>query len=120
MTETMGASFLTWNVRDKNPGQVGGALPCLEFCLKDVSATMGNYSIKDRVPKGELCIRGTTVCPGYFRNLTETQEAFDEDGWLNTGDIAALLPTGAIRIIDRRKNIFKLAQVPPTPRYAVL
>ncbi|OEH75451.1 long-chain fatty acid synthase-related protein [Cyclospora cayetanensis] len=110
MTETMGASFLTWNVYDRHPGQVGGVLPCLEFCLLDVSESMGKYSIKDPIPKGELCVRGPTVSSGYFRNPTETAAAIDQDGWLHTGDIVALLPNGGIQIIDRKKNIFKLAQ----------
>lgn len=111
MTETMGASFLTWNVYDNNPGQIGGVLPSLEFCLLDVSETMNKYSIKDEIPKGELCVRGSTVSAGYFRNAQETRAAIDQDGWLHTGDIAALLPNGGVQIIDRKKNIFKLAQV---------
>ncbi|CDJ66365.1 long-chain fatty acid CoA ligase, putative [Eimeria necatrix] len=110
MTETMGASFLTWNVYDNNPGQIGGVLPSLEFCLLDVSETMNKYSIKDEIPKGELCVRGSTVSAGYFRNAQETRAAIDQDGWLHTGDIAALLPNGGVQIIDRKKNIFKLAQ----------
>ncbi|KAL8446644.1 hypothetical protein Emag_004704 [Eimeria magna] len=107
----MGASFITWNVHDTNPGQVGGVLPCLEFCLLDVSETMGKYSITDSIPKGELCVRGPTVSQGYFNNASETSASFDKEGWLHTGDIAALLPNGGIQIIDRKKNIFKLAQV---------
>ena len=32
------------------------------------------------------------------------------EGWLYSGDIAVLRPDGAIRLIDRKKNIFKLSQ----------
>jgi long-chain acyl-CoA synthetase len=51
------------------------------------------------------------VIPGYFKNEAETKVAIDSEGWLHSGDIACLLyPTRSLKIIDRRKNIFKLSQ----------
>ena len=47
---------------------------------------------------------------GYFKDQQATSEAFDSDGWLRSGDIGEWLPNGALRIIDRKKNIFKLSQ----------
>lgn len=47
---------------------------------------------------------------GYFKNKEKTREAFDEDGWLNTGDVAMIFPNGSVKIFDRAKNIFKLCQ----------
>ena len=55
-------------------------------------------------------MRGPSIFTGYYKNPQNTQETLDTDGWNHSGDIGVILPNGALKIIDRKKNIFKLSQ----------
>lgn len=60
--------------------------------------------------QGEVCVKGTNVFHGYYKDPERTAEAIDEYGWHHTGDVGMWLPNGSLKIIDRRKHIFKLSQ----------
>ncbi|XP_071828976.1 long-chain-fatty-acid--CoA ligase 1-like isoform X2 [Apostichopus japonicus] len=91
---------------DHTAGHVGPPLPCNAIKLVDVPEM--EYLAKDQ--KGEICFKGPNVFKGYWKDPEKTKEAVDEDGWLHSGDIGEWLPNGTLKIIDRRKHIFKLAQ----------
>jgi len=58
---------------------------------------------------GELQVRGPWVASGYYqKDQTDSfPDSFTEDGWLRTGDVAAIDPLGYIRLVDRTKDLVK-------------
>jgi fatty-acyl-CoA synthase len=60
----------------------------------------------DDTASGELECRGPWIAKQYYR--TEAPgENFSPDGWLRTGDIAAISPLGYLRLVDRTKDLVK-------------
>lgn len=107
-TECGGVATATHPV-DYTTGHVGAPLPSMEIRLQ--SCPDLDYLIEDKPnPRGEICLRGPSICQGYYKMEEKTAETIDEDGWLHTGDIGMWLTNGTLKIIDRKKNLFKLAQ----------
>jgi long-chain acyl-CoA synthetase len=53
---------------------------------------------------GEILIRGRGVMRGYY-NLPEKTAETLEGGWLHTGDLGSILPTGHVKITGRKKDL---------------
>ncbi|KDO34848.1 hypothetical protein SPRG_00909 [Saprolegnia parasitica CBS 223.65] len=115
-SECCGAVNIT-DVFDLSTGTVGPPLPSCE--MKLVSVPDMGYEVTDTVHgdeqmpvngRGEICYRGPTIFTGYFNDPEKTKEAIDEEGWLHSGDIGVWTLDGRLKIVDRKKNIFKLSQ----------
>ena len=112
-TEALGGQFIT-DPAEKRMDIVGGPNPANEFKLIDVPEMKYFSTDKDEQgrpqPRGEICVRGANVIPGYYKNEEKTKESIDADGWLHSGDIGMIVPgSNGLKIFDRRKNIFKLS-----------
>lgn len=91
---------------DHVPGHVGPPVSCC--CVKLVDVPEMEYWAKNN--QGEICVKGTNVFQGYYKEPAKTKECIDELGWHHTGDVGQWLTNGTLKIIDRRKHIFKLSQ----------
>jgi acyl-CoA synthetase (AMP-forming)/AMP-acid ligase II len=63
--------------------------------------------------RGELCIRGPSLMQRYYRRSRE--ECFDADGWLHTGDLAAVDNDGFVYYLGRRSSMIKTAGANVSP-----
>jgi acyl-CoA synthetase (AMP-forming)/AMP-acid ligase II len=100
------------------PGSIGPPVPNTECRIVDVAS---GEDVPDG-ERGELLIRGPQVMKGYLNNPQATALAIDPDGWLHTGDIATVDEHGAVRIVDRVKELIKYKgyQVAPAELEALL
>lgn len=73
-------------------GSVGQPLPCCEV----------------KIDGREICVRGDSVSPGYYRDAQATSESF-RDGWFHTGDLGRLDRKGNLFFEGRIKNLIILA-----------
>ncbi|KAK4475925.1 hypothetical protein MN116_001166 [Schistosoma mekongi] len=88
-------------------GVVGAITSRIEVKLADVP-DMDLVALRDN--RGEICVKGKRCTKGYYKDPHSTAEIFDADGWLHTGDIGEWTSEGALKVVDRVKSIFKLAQ----------
>lgn len=107
LTETCAGTFVSLPNEISMLGTVGPPVPNVDVCLESVPE-MG-YDALSSTPRGEICIRGKTLFSGYYKREDLTKEVL-VDGWFHTGDVGEWQPDGSMKIIDRKKNIFKLSQ----------
>ncbi|XP_068309008.1 long chain acyl-CoA synthetase 4-like [Pyrus communis] len=107
LTETCSGTFVSLPNELSMLGTVGPPVPNVDVFLESVPE-MGYDALSD-TPRGEVCVRGNTLFSGYYKREDLTKEVCI-DGWFHTGDVGEWQPDGSLKIIDRKKNIFKLSQ----------
>ncbi|KAL6839678.1 hypothetical protein ACP4OV_030617 [Aristida adscensionis] len=107
LTETCAGSFVSIPNEFSMLGTVGPPVQHIDVRLESVPE-MG-YDALSSIPRGEICVRGKVLFSGYYKREDLEKEVMI-DGWFHTGDIGEWQPNGALKVIDRKKNIFKLSQ----------
>ncbi|MGV2987425.1 AMP-binding protein [Vibrio sp. E150_011] len=103
MTETFAYSTINHPFKADKIGTVGNAGPGIELKI---------------AADEEIMVRSKGLFSGYYKNDIATQECFDSDGWLHTGDVGAIDSDGYLTIQGRKKDNFKTAKgkfVAPVP-----
>lgn len=100
LTEASPAVCLNPLTSEPFDGTVGYPLPLTELRFCDD----GGGDVAQGEP-GELWVKGPQVMRGYWEQPETTADVLTPDGWLKTGDIAVLEPSGKVRLVDRKKDI---------------
>lgn len=112
MTETLGACFCM-DEDDLSYGRCGRPLFGVYAKLEDWAE--GDYRITDKPnPRGELVVGSKANSVGYLKKPEMNSELYSIDDklgitWFKTGDIAEAYPDGTFKIVDRKKDLIKLA-----------
>ena len=93
LTET--SPLITLNHSKKNNSMLGTVGPVIDSVEVKIATD------------GEIMCRGPNVMKGYFINGELTQESIDTDGWFHTGDIGSYVNNKFLKIVGRKKDLFK-------------
>ncbi|XP_008193769.2 luciferin 4-monooxygenase [Tribolium castaneum] len=102
MTELCGAAAMIPKNFQKY-GSSGKVVSCTQIKVCDVAngKTLAAQEI------GEIRVKGDGTMKSYLKNEEETKKAFDEEGFLKTGDLGYYDEEGYFYIVDRLKEIIK-------------
>ena len=81
----------------------------LDYKLRDVPE-LGYFTTDKPFPRGELCVKTKYGIQGYYKQPKATENLFDKEGYMCTGDIVEERAPDEVHVIDRRKDVLKLSQ----------
>ncbi len=81
------------------PGSVGNVLDIDEVKIAEPNED----------GEGEICVKGSNIMLGYYKDEAATAEAFDEEGYFKTGDYGKLDKNNVLYITGRKKNLIILS-----------
>ena len=103
MTETSpSGTFTPAREPKRRAGSCGMPLPNVDIKLLALDGS--GREVGPGEP-GELCIQGPNVMKGYWNNPKATAEAFTDDGFFRSGDVAKFDADGYLYIVDRTKDM---------------
>jgi fatty-acyl-CoA synthase len=108
LTEGTCASAVSWPDA-RRPGTVGQRLPYQQARTVSIDPATGAWTFLPLGEVGTLVLRGPNVFPGYVVRDGDRREVRADgkvvDGWLDTGDLAAVDGDGFIRLVGRAKDL---------------
>lgn len=100
LTETSPAVTINPMYLTEYNSSIGLPLPSTEISIRDEEGQELKVG-----EKGELCVKGPQVMPGYWQRQDETDLVFWQDDYLRTGDIAKVDENGFVYLVDRKKDM---------------
>ena len=114
LSETTGA--VTFNpVHDMNLAKVGSIGVPLPMCDVAIVNSENHNEFCEVNEIGEIAVKGPIVMKGYWENKKATDDMIKND-WLLTGDIGKMDEEGYFYIVDRKKDMIKVAGFNVYPR----
>ncbi|XP_055389976.1 uncharacterized protein LOC129618962 [Condylostylus longicornis] len=101
MSEISGCSNIE-SLKYKRIGSVGQMTPNAE--IKIIDSHNNQLGIGEQ---GEICLRIDVKWPGYYGNEKATNDIYDKNRWIHSGDIGYFDNDGYLFVVDRKKDILK-------------
>ncbi len=104
LTETSPAVTINPMYLEEYNGSIGLPISSTDISIRDDDGK--ELPLGER---GELCVKGPQVTPGYWQREEETAQIFWSDGFLRTGDVAIVDDRGFIYLVDRKKDMILIS-----------